>query len=554
VIVIVTDDQGYGDLGWTGNPVLRTPNLDRLAREGVVMERFYATPVCAPTRASLLTGRYAYRTRVVDTYRGRAILDPDEVTLAERLSGAGYRCGAFGKWHLGDNAPSRPIDQGFDESLVHRGGGIGQESDPPGGSSYHDPLMFRDGRPERTHGYCTDVITDAALRFIEANAARPFLVHLAYNVPHVPLEIRDGVERWVERVRADRVALGVADDPVAIETTARIYAMVETVDRNVGRLLERLKALGLDDSTLVMFLTDNGPQQARWNAGLRGLKGSVYEGGIRVPLAARWPSRLPAGRRVLAPGAVIDVMPTILDACGVESGADSRLLDGWSLWPIWTGRAETIPERVLFAQWHRGDVPQEGRACAALGGRWKLVQAAGAAEDGDFAPRWELFDLDEDPSEARDVAGEHPEILDRLREAYRAWFAEVTAGGFAPVRIAVGGVSESPTVLTRQDRRGASRARESGGRENRSGWFLDVARPGRYRIEAVWDAQAGRVELESGGQPRVLEMTRSGDRTTRGDVALAPGLARLDAVHQGDPGRESAARYVRIERIGEDGP
>jgi arylsulfatase/arylsulfatase A len=561
VVVIVTDDQGFGDLGWTGNPVLRTPNLDRLAREGVVLERFYAEPVCAPTRAGLLTGRYAYRTRVVDTYRGRAILDPQERTLAEWLGEAGYRCGIFGKWHLGDNAPSRPIDQGFQDALVHRGGGIGQDSDPPGGSSYYDPVLFRDGQPVQTQGYCSDVFTDAALRFIEANASRPFYVHLAFNVPHVPLEIREGVERWKAVVSAARGELNLEDDPAAIETTARVYAMVETIDRNVGRLLGRLRDLGLDESTLILFLTDNGPQQRRWNAGLRGLKGSVYEGGIRVPFAARWPGRLPAGRQVAVPSHVIDVVPTVLEACGIELSEPELQLDGRSLWSLWTGQAETVPERYLFAQWHRGDVPVEGRGCAVIGSRWKLVQAAGTAENRPFEARWQLFDLSEDPAETQDRAVENPEEVERMREVYRRWFAGVTSRGFDPVRIWVGSETESPVVLTRQDRRGGrgidgaeAGATETAAGRLKSGWYLDVVRGGRYRLDVVWDDGSGRVELEAGGVVREVEVTGTRDRATGGLVLLEAGPARLDAVARGAGGNQTAARYVRLERLEESAP
>src|SRR5262245_2707587 len=187
VLVIITDDQGHGDLGFHGNPKIRTPHLDQLARQSVQLTYFYVSPVCSPTRSSLMTGRYNYRTGVVDTFLGRSLMYPDEVTLAEMLGAAGYRTGIFGKWHLGDNYPMRPIDQGFQEALVLRGGGIGQPSDPPGGSSYFDPVLQHNGRQEKKAGYCSDVYTDAALEFIKAGSDRPFFVYLPFNCPHAPL-------------------------------------------------------------------------------------------------------------------------------------------------------------------------------------------------------------------------------------------------------------------------------------------------------------------------------------------------------------------------------
>ena len=188
ILLIMTDDQGYGDLGFHGNPKIRTPNLDRFARESVRLKSFYVSPVCSPTRSSLMTGRYNYRTGVVDTYAGRSLMHPDETTIAEVLAASGYRTGIFGKWHLGDNAPMRPIDQGFQEALVIKGGGIGQASDPPGGSSYFDPILQHNGRPQKYQGYCSDIYTTAAIDFLGAGGDRPFFAYLAFNCPHDPLE------------------------------------------------------------------------------------------------------------------------------------------------------------------------------------------------------------------------------------------------------------------------------------------------------------------------------------------------------------------------------
>ena len=188
VLLIMTDDQGYGDLGFHGNPRIKTPNLDRFARESVQLKTFCVSPVCSPTRASLMTGRYNYRTGVVDTYAGRSLMAPDEVTLAEVLGAAGYRTGIFGKWHLGDNAPLRAIDQGFQQALVIKGGGIDQASDPPGGSSYLDPILQDNGRQRKMSGYCSDIFTTAAIDFVAASDDRPFFAYLSFNCPHTPLQ------------------------------------------------------------------------------------------------------------------------------------------------------------------------------------------------------------------------------------------------------------------------------------------------------------------------------------------------------------------------------
>jgi len=336
ILVIITDDQGYGDLGVHDNPKIKTPNLDQFARQSVRLKSFFVSPVCAPTRASLLTGRYNYRTGVVDTYQGRAMMHPDEVTLAEMLTKAGYRTGIFGKWHLGDNAPLRPIDQGFREALVVKGGGIGQPSDPPGGTSYFDPVLQHNGKEERYKGYCSDIFAQAAIDFLSKPGAQPFFAYLAFNCPHEPLE---APEPELAQYRALNLALSQfpqLGQPVPAsfaapqEMVARAYAMISNIDANVGRVLKALDDRGLSSNTIVVFLTDNGPAFVRFNDGLRGWKGSVYDGGIRVPCYIRWPGQFPPGHVVDRIAAHIDLVPTLLDACGLPSPSGVKL-DGRSL-------------------------------------------------------------------------------------------------------------------------------------------------------------------------------------------------------------------------------
>ncbi len=357
VILIMTDDQGWGDFSFQGNPALKTPHLDALARQSVELTQFYVSPVCSPTRASLMTGRYNYRTGAIDTYLGRSTMAADEVTLAEMLAAGGYRTGIFGKWHLGDNYPSRSMDQGFQESLVHRGGGMVQPADPPGGS-YFDPLLVHNGQNMQTRGYCTDVFTDAAIGFIEKNRAEPFFAYIAYNCPHTPLQLPEEYHR--------RYADKGLDD-----ATARVFGMVANIDDNVGRLLARLQELKLEDDTIVIFLTDNGPQQPRYNGKLRDLKGSVYDGGIHVTCLLRWPGRFAAGAKIPVASAHIDIAPTLLAACGVARPEGVKF-DGISLLDVLEGRTGSLAERLLFFQWHRGDEPVRDRG---VRGAWHAVQA-----------------------------------------------------------------------------------------------------------------------------------------------------------------------------------
>lgn len=359
VILIMTDDQGYGDLSATGNPVLSTPHTDSLARDGMRFDNFYVCPVCAPTRASLLTGRYYYRTGVVDTFMGRAMMHPGERTVAEILREAGYRTGIFGKWHLGDNYPMRPQDQGFEESLIHGGGGIGQPADPPG-NTYMDPKLRENGEWKQFQGYCTDIFADAAIGFVEKHRDTPFFCYLATNAPHTPLEVPGD---WVKPFQG-----GGLD-----ETTARIYAMVKNIDDNIGRLLGKLDELGLADDTVVMFLTDNGPQQpGRYNGGMRGLKTTVYQGGVRVPLFVRWPGRVTAGSSTARLAANLDVTPTICDITGAPLPRD-REIDGRSLLPLLEGRSGSWADRTICIQWHRGDAPNPRQAAAVVTERYKLA-------------------------------------------------------------------------------------------------------------------------------------------------------------------------------------
>jgi arylsulfatase A-like enzyme len=449
------------------------------------------------------------------------MMHPDEVTVAELLRGAGYRTGIFGKWHLGDNYPLRAMDQGFETAVVLRGGGLGQPSDVPGGGSYFDPVLMRNGKPERFKGYCTDIYTDEALGFLERNRARPFFLYLATNAPHTPLEV---AEEPAARYRA----MGLDD------RTARIYAMVENADSNIGRVLGRLEKLGLAQNTIVIFLTDNGPQQARYNAGMRGLKGSVYQGGIRVPFFVRWPSVVKAGSQVDRIAAHIDVLPTLLEACGAAQ--PKHPIDGRSLMPLLRGSAAGWADRALFTQWHRGDAPEPFRACAVRTQRWKLV-------DGK-----QLFDLAADPAEKTDVAASEPEVVTRLRGEYERWFKDVSATrGYAPPRIAIGTTHENPVVLTRQDWRGP---RAGWTPESIGHWEVDVADTATYEFKARVAAPGADATVTCilNGASVTGTIARGAEEGVLGRARVAKGFGTVQAeVAAG--GKTVGPHQVEIRRV-----
>lgn len=431
VVVFLTDDQGYCDLGFHGNPHVKTPHMDAFAREAVEFEQFHVCPVCAPTRASLMTGRYHFRTGVTDVFGKDYFMDAGEVTLAEALRSAGYATGLFGKWHLGEGAAGGPGTQGFDESLTFPGAAMRQ---------YLNPTLIHNGVSKPFKGYCTDIFVDHAIEFIRKNRPKPFFLYLPTNLIHTPLQID---EEYAKPYRAQNL-----DDK-----TSRIYGMLKNVDDNLGRLRALLKELGLEDDTLMIFLSDNGPCSGsitpqRFMDGLHGLKGTVYENGIRVPCFVRWPGGFKGPEKVDRIAAHIDLMPTILDACGVPPPAGVKL-DGVSLMPLLRNPKREWADRTLFFQWDSGSVPRRSHAFAVRNQRYKLVQPTGmddsrqahirrryeelCAAQGrgqrtiEGPPRYELYDMANDPGERTDIAGRHPDLVEKMKAQYERWFDDVCA-------------------------------------------------------------------------------------------------------------------------------
>ena len=518
IILIMTDDQGWAQVGFHGNPFIRTPTLDRMAAESTEFTQFYVEPKCAPTRAALLTGRHGYRSRVVDTYLGRTLLEPEAVTLAELLAENGYATGIFGKWHLGDNFPLRPMDQGFQETLVHRGGGLGQPAGPPG-NTYWDPVLEHNGESKKYEGYCTKIFTDALIDFVRANSNQPFFGYLATNVPHGPFDVD---EEWIEPYRE----MGLP------ERTARVYGMIEEFDQNLDRLFQELDTLGLAERTVVVFLTDNGPTQQTFTAGLKERKGCAYEGGTRVPFLFRWPGKVAPGRKLDRIAAHIDVVPTVLEAAGI--GPLAQPLDGVSLWPLLSGATapEDWPDRTIYLQNHRGDIPQLNRNASARTQRWKIVQPLGKATDP-MPPgaKFELYDMSVDPGETNNLASEHPEIVEQMRRGYEEWFRDVSSRGFEPVRIHLGSPREPRSTLSRFDWRGDYDDRA--GEDALGHWPVVIAQQGRYELVLRFAEplpSEGRAQVVIGDVKVAKEVAAGSASCEFSSIGLETGPTRLEGL------------------------
>lgn len=482
VVLVLTDDQGYGDLGCTGNPILRTPHLDAFHAESLRLTDYHVGPTCAPTRAGLLTGHYANSTGVWHTIGGRSLLRKDEWTLAAALRGAGYRTGIFGKWHLGDAHPYRPQDRGFDVTVVHGGGGISQTPDH-WGNDYFDDTYLVNGEPRRFPGYCTDVWFAEAMRFIEDHRDRPFFCYLTPNAPHEPFNVEP---RYVDPYRG-RVP----------DARARFYGMIACIDENFGRLRARLADLGLQDDTILIFMTDNGSSAGAsvdpegfvtggYNAGMRGVKGFPYDGGHRVPFFVRWPAGgLPQGADVDRLTANVDVMPTLLDLCGVPV-PPGRTFHGRSLVPLMYGRDDPWPDRAVVTDSQRIARPLMWRQSAVMTDRWRLI--SGRA----------LLDMEADPEQRTDVADRYPEVVSDLRHEYETWWAAVSSQFDADVPITIGAEAEPEVRLTGHDWRNADCECPWNQRQIREGmaanghWEVDVVSAGTYAVELRrWPREAG---------------------------------------------------------------
>lgn len=532
VILIITDDQGYGDLAALGNAVIQTPSLDRLHAESVRLTDFHVDPTCSPTRAALMTGRYSTKTGVWHTIAGRSMLQRDEVTMADVFARSGYRTGIFGKWHLGDNFPFRPEDRGFHEVLIHGGGGVGQTPDH-WANDYFDDHYWHNGEWKPFEGYVTDVFFDGALAFLEANRNEPFFAYLATNVPHTPWNVPPAYAQQYQDKGVDA-------------NMARFYGTITQFDENLGRLLVKLDELGIAESTILIFMTDNGTAGSGFNAGMRGRKGSEYEGGHRVPFLIRYPrGGLVGGRSIDALTAHIDVLPTLIDLAGLQEPGGVTL-DGRSLVPLL--REQSWPDRTLFVHSQRIQHPQKWRKSAVMTERWRLVNGE------------ELYEIPADPAQERDVAARHPGVVAQLRAAYERWWQELQPHLGEYTRVILGSDKEDPVRLTAHDWHTPD-VREVPWNQTHirdpefSGngfWTVQVARPGSYhfvlrvRPEGVEEPiRARRARLAINGVEQSLQVA-PGATEVRFQVPLKAGDACVQTWLEEEGNRSRGAYYVYI--------
>ena len=461
VILIITDDQGYGDLGINGNSLIKTPVIDRFAQQSLRFNDFHVSPVCAPTRSSLMTGRYSLRTGIRDTYNGGATMASSEITIAEILKQAGYRTGLFGKWHLGDNFPSRPMDQGFDESLMHLSGGMGQVGDVTTyfqkDSSYFNPVLWKNGQKESFKGYCSDIFAANAIQFIEKNKSNPFFCYLSFNAPHTPLQVPEyydqmykNVDPSIEFERKNPMHLKMTEKDK--EDARKVYGMVSNIDDNIGKLLQKIADLGIEENTIIIFMTDNGPQQLRYTAGMRDKKGSVYHGGTRVPFFLKYPALTKESKVIETMSAHFDVLPTLSELCHVDLPKD-RKIDGKSLVPLIKGKKVDWADRAMFSYWTR-KYPELYNSMAIQKAEYKLVgQTNYNASIEDF----ELYHLKNDPEELHNIVKQNKAIALKLKAELDLIYQDLIRSKnlINPPKIIVGSKKENPLTLNRNDADGS---------------------------------------------------------------------------------------------------
>lgn len=420
IVFVITDDQGYGDLACHGNPILKTPNLDRLHAESVRFTDFHVSPTCAPTRSAIMTGRHEFRNGITHTILERERLTLQATTLPQVLKTAGYTTGIFGKWHLGDEDAYLPNRRGFDEVFIHGAGGIGQTyagscGDAPK-NSYFNPVIWHNDKFDKTQGYCTDVFFTQAMKWVDSvkDGRQPFFCYIATNAPHAPLD--------VPKSYADKYADKTPPN------VAKFFGMIDNIDENIGRLLAKLAESGLDRKTLVIFMNDNGGTAGvqTFNAGMRGAKGSPWLGGTRASSFWRWPGVLkPANVDRLA--AHIDYFPTLVELCGGTWTDDmKRQVEGRSLVPLLFNPQAPWDDRLLVThvgRWPKGTAPEKFKFtnCSVRTTRWHLVSLGRGKQDRG----WQLFDVQADPGEQTDVSDKHPDVLKELTAAYDKWWDSV---------------------------------------------------------------------------------------------------------------------------------
>jgi arylsulfatase A-like enzyme len=470
VIIVLTDDQGMGDFSCYGNPVLKTPNLDQLREQCVRLTDFHVTPMCTPTRGELMTGQDAVRNGATSVTGGRSFIRPGIPTMPEIFAAAGYRTGLFGKWHLGDNYPHRPMDRGFQEAVFFRGWGF--NSAPEFANTLWDGRYFHNGVEKRFTGYCTDFWFDRAKAWMKErhDARQPFFCYIPLNAPHIPL---DAPKKYTEPY--EKLELAAPDKySKKGQGPAKFFGMIANIDENMERLEAFLRETGLRDNTILVFFTDNGGTAGVkvWNAGLRDGKTTFYDGGHRVPCWIRWPAGgLGEPRDVGTPTEVQDLLPTLLELCGVKAPAAARF-DGISLAGLLRGKGQ-LPDRKLVVQYSRARL--EKWESAVIWNQWRLVQGK------------ELYDVAADRAQAKDVAAQHPDILAQLRAHYEGWWKELEPLSSGFVATSLGAEAQPVVNLSSSDWQdlyvdNARTVRQAAGGPQGGHWNVRVEREGDYEI------------------------------------------------------------------------
>ncbi|MFP4059396.1 MAG: arylsulfatase [Bacteroidales bacterium] len=476
VIIVLTDDQGYGDISAHGNPVIYTPNLDKLHDESTRFTNFHVDPTSAPSRAALLTGKYARHVNVWHTIMGGNFLPEEEITLAEVFKSAGYNTAIFGKWHLGGSYPFRPIDQGFDTWIGQGNGGTGTTDDYWYNDRVNDMYLVKE-EWQAISGYGPDIFLSKAHDFIKTRKKEtPFFIYLSTYVPHNPLTLPDTT--WVEKYR-DKVAF----------KTAYYYASIERLDKNIGLLRETLEKEGIAENTILLFMTDNGGTYGIdvFNAGMRGGKGTIYEGGHRVPFYISWPGGgIKKGKDIDALTAHVDILPTLADLCNID--LDKTLnLDGFSLSEVLLEENHKLKDRALVVEVQRDMTPEKFNNSVVLKNNWRLINGH------------ELYNLHADPGQLNDISEHYPDTVEALINIYNNYYTLVTNAikhSKAPV---VGSDHEKKTALTSADWTPLderltpwNQHHVSSGYKQEGYWDIRVEKEGSYSIEiSRWPGEAG---------------------------------------------------------------
>lgn len=473
VVLVMTDDQGYGDLSCTGNPWIQTPHIDTLRTQGTLLNNYHVDPTCAPTRSALMTGRYSDRVGVWHTIMGRNMMRSREVTMGDVFSQNGYATGMFGKWHLGDAYPYRPMDRGFQHVVYHGGGGVAQTPDY-WGNDYFDDTYCINGTWKRFPGYCSDVWFEEGMKFIKSNKDKPFFAYIATNAPHSPLNCPEAYSNLYE---------GKKDVP-----SKQFYGMITNIDDNMAKLMEMLKQEGLEENTILIFTTDNGTAgglsgSKGFDGGMRGKKSSQYEGGHRVPFIIRWPNgKIEAGKSVERLTAHVDILPTFIDLCGLTAPAIK--FDGTSIKELLYTEGTDWPDRALVVESQRVVDPEKWRKCAVMTEEWRLV-------DGK-----ELYHIKNDPKQESDVADKHPETFERLKGEYENFWKDVSSEHDITSHMVVGSDQCPVVTLTSHDWlvNGApwnQRSVATGSNAKPAKWAIEVAADGDYEISLRrWPVEA----------------------------------------------------------------